>query len=414
MDAVTVAGSYAYVNGTNYILDIADPANPTLVAQSITGYNAAVSGSYAYVAQGERGLKIVDISNPATPVVVGICQAHITDVDVALYESFAYVADAFFGLQAIDVSNPNSPFEVWGDLTGDAECVTVSGSYLYASNPSLQVFDLSNPLAPNLAGWHSGEGTDVAVSGGYIYMAEGSSLGIYQFIAPQIPMMISMIPVNPPVQIPATGGSFNFNVSVVRNVGPQAPFVVWARLRNPNFSYTEPTIGPLYINPPMGITISRQRTQTIPGSWSPGVYSYWGYVNTTFTYPAIDSSSFTFNKMFEGSGPDVWQAACTGDPFPGETSIAEEFQPSVFNLHPSSPNPFNPSTTISYELPAASYVSLKVYDTAGRLVATLAESWTPAGTHSATFDGSRLASGIYLAKFEAGDFTATQKLVLLK
>jgi hypothetical protein len=79
-----------------------------------------------------------------------------------------------------------------------------------------------------------------------------------------------------------------------------------------------------------------------------------------------------------------------------------------------SPNPFNPTTALSFKLQAASQVSLKIYDTAGRLVVTLVDGWRDAGTHSATFDGSMLASGIYLAKLQAGEVSSVQKLVLMK
>jgi len=78
------------------------------------------------------------------------------------------------------------------------------------------------------------------------------------------------------------------------------------------------------------------------------------------------------------------------------------------------PNPFNPSTALSYQLSANSYVTLKVYDTAGRLVATLVDGWRKAGRHEATFDGSKLPSGIYLYTLSADEHTATGKIVLLK
>jgi flagellar hook assembly protein FlgD len=79
-----------------------------------------------------------------------------------------------------------------------------------------------------------------------------------------------------------------------------------------------------------------------------------------------------------------------------------------------SPNPFNPATAINYKLQTASHISLKVYDTAGRQVATLAEGWKEAGDHQATFDGSNLTSGVYLYRLEAGAQTATGKMVLMK
>jgi hypothetical protein len=72
-----------------------------------------------------------------------------------------------------------------------------------------------------------------------------------------------------------------------------------------------------------------------------------------------------------------------------------------------SPNPFNPSTAISFKLQAASHVSLKVYDIAGRLVATLTDGWREAGTHEVMFDGSSLASGIYLYSLETSGSSPT-------
>ena len=83
-------------------------------------------------------------------------------------------------------------------------------------------------------------------------------------------------------------------------------------------------------------------------------------------------------------------------------------------LPPDSPNPFNPSTTIRFDLPAAGQVSLAVYDVSGRLVATLADGLRQAGAHEVTFDGSGLASGVYLYRISAGQRTATGKMVLLK
>jgi len=79
-----------------------------------------------------------------------------------------------------------------------------------------------------------------------------------------------------------------------------------------------------------------------------------------------------------------------------------------------SPNPFNPRTALSYELRAASYVSLRIYDTAGREVRTLVDGWREAGGHRVRFDGSGLLSGIYFVRLAAGEGTAVQKVVLLK
>ncbi len=85
-----------------------------------------------------------------------------------------------------------------------------------------------------------------------------------------------------------------------------------------------------------------------------------------------------------------------------------------FNLLPPFPNPFNPITVASFELRVASQVNLRIYDTNGKSVVTLVNDWLPAGEHQAVFDGSNLVSGLYLAQLTAGEFMATQKMLLLK
>jgi hypothetical protein len=88
--------------------------------------------------------------------------------------------------------------------------------------------------------------------------------------------------------------------------------------------------------------------------------------------------------------------------------------PRVFQLYPCYPNPFNPTTTIRYQLPRFSRVQLSVYDVAGRKVVELVRGKQLAGTYEAAFDASDLTSGIYLYRLIADDFTATGKMLLLK
>ncbi len=88
--------------------------------------------------------------------------------------------------------------------------------------------------------------------------------------------------------------------------------------------------------------------------------------------------------------------------------------PAQFSLLQNYPNPFNPSTTIGYELSAAGHVTLMVYDILGRRVATLVDGYKHAGRYEVTFDGSKLASGIYFVRMTSGSYARTRKVVLVK
>ena len=83
-------------------------------------------------------------------------------------------------------------------------------------------------------------------------------------------------------------------------------------------------------------------------------------------------------------------------------------------LYQNYPNPFNPTTSIAFDLPQASKVELKVFDLLGREVSTLVNQFVTAGHHGVSFDASRLPSGLYIYRLNAGNFQQSRKLVLLK
>jgi hypothetical protein len=87
---------------------------------------------------------------------------------------------------------------------------------------------------------------------------------------------------------------------------------------------------------------------------------------------------------------------------------------SHFTLSQNYPNPFNPTTAISFELPAVSHVTLRVYDLLGREVKTLVEGFGQPGSHTVTFDGGNLASGVYFYQLRAQGYILTKKLMVLK
>lgn len=88
--------------------------------------------------------------------------------------------------------------------------------------------------------------------------------------------------------------------------------------------------------------------------------------------------------------------------------------PKAFTLGQNYPNPFNPITQVNYSVPQQEYISLKVYNLLGQEVATLFEGIRQPGNYEATFDGSGLASGVYIYRLSANDFLEVKKLVLSK
>lgn len=88
--------------------------------------------------------------------------------------------------------------------------------------------------------------------------------------------------------------------------------------------------------------------------------------------------------------------------------------PKSFKLYQAYPNPFNPTTTIMYDLPKKSHVFIAIYDVLGRDVRTLVNEDKPAGSYRLTFDAAALPSGVYLYRLAAGRFTFVEKIVLIK
>ncbi len=98
------------------------------------------------------------------------------------------------------------------------------------------------------------------------------------------------------------------------------------------------------------------------------------------------------------------------------TSVAENNDKIIldYSLGNNYPNPFNPTTIISYQIPEASFVTLKIYDVLGNEIVTLVNEERSAGDYKTQFSGTRLTSGIYFYQLKAGSFVETKKMLLLK
>jgi hypothetical protein len=103
----------------------------------------------------------------------------------------------------------------------------------------------------------------------------------------------------------------------------------------------------------------------------------------------------------------------------GQVSIIDETLPITYNLYNAYPNPFNPVTTLQYDLPEDAMVNITIYDMMGRVVSNLVSSQQNAGYKSIQWNatnntGQQVSAGLYLYSIEAGEFRQTKKMVLLK
>ena len=98
----------------------------------------------------------------------------------------------------------------------------------------------------------------------------------------------------------------------------------------------------------------------------------------------------------------------------GSASVVDDPVPTKFALYPAYPNPFNPSTTIRFDLPEEGFITLSVYDITGKLVETLVNKTVPEGYHSHTWNPVSLSSGLYIVKLSTEHKTFNQKITFIK
>jgi len=179
--SVILSGDHAYISdGMSIdILDVTDPSSTIFLGRCETdGYaeSISVAGDYAYIAGGESGFSIVDISDPVAPQIVGSygfpCIVH----NIVVTDEYAYIADGINGLEIFD---PSRKLVGRYNDHGYVSNVIVSGDHAYLTwsidagthHSFLEIIDVSDPLAPTLAGCYGGISPLVfAVEGNYAYV----------------------------------------------------------------------------------------------------------------------------------------------------------------------------------------------------------------------------------------------------
>ncbi len=280
-------------------------------------------------------------------------------------------------------------------------------------DPHSNIFDLPEMVEPALRNFNL-QPTSPCIDAGDTLLPrdpDGSIKDIGALFFFHYPVFVELTPHSSTIILPASGGSFGFDVAVESQCSFPLNIDVWTEVILPDGRVYGPALARAGLPFAAGMRAQRSLTQYVPAACPGGVLYYVAKVGF-LPDSALASDDFSFIKLLGEGAPINQQGwACSG-----WDDDEERFrtQDSGFGILSVSPNPFNSSTAISFELQAASNVKLAVYDVSGREVEILAEGFYPAGAHQAVWEASGMASGVYFARLRAGSEVKTVKLLLVK
>ncbi len=424
---VAATGNYVVLiefGGDLHVIDITNPLVPVEVGTldwNKPSLSIEIHGSYAYVLNYDF-LDIVDLGNPTNPTVINSYPIADGGISVALRDRFAYIG-GYLDFRILDISDPLAIQEVgilnMGDWVND---VWLRDDFAYIStNTGVSMIDISDNSHPVETGYHQ---TGVSSWGvrevGNFVAFTGYSLGLQidqndllPTISPDLD--VSLVgPVN--LQIPMEGGSFTYDVSIENTTTSDITADVGIQAVLPDGSLYNVLYKP-NVNFPASDTIVRNGlAQAIPANAPAGIYTYRISVGP-LGGSIIDSDEFTFEKLgvaFGAHDPADWNLKGWDEETQNNTLPAQSILASAF------PNPFNPITKLNFALTQPAMVELRIYDLRGQLVRTLVAGRNmPAGSYTETWQGDddlgqAVGAGVYLVQLKAGNFSATQRVTMIK
>lgn len=403
---------------------------PGQFVTDVWGYvDPATQKEYAIVGSFS-GMEIIDVSNPQNPQQVYSSNS-LPGFDMKVWHNYLYLVTGGAGTnlgKILDITDPANPL-LSGSFNSAHNIFISEDGYLFAESPGLVVYNLNNTPADPEFVWSDGTGGghDATVIKNRIYDFHGDATNIYEFstegsFTVQLLGMIS----NPQIKYHHSGwvsedDRYLFICDELSD-HPTPDITVWdiSNLSDPvkvdEYADPDATVHNLYIidnyayvsyytagfrifdvADPVNIEVaahydtSPQSGQGFEGAF--GVYPFLPGGNILVS----DQTGLYIFKFHKTTNVDY------GDDYPSE-----------FKLYQNFPNPFNPSTKVSFTLPSAGFVSLKVYDALGREVRILVNEEKPAGDYDITFFAENLASGIYFYELRSGDFISTKKMIFLR
>ena len=389
---VFLRDGYAYVameDSGLQILDVSDPADPQLSGAVDTpemARSVKVTGDYALVADGLSGLQFIDISTPSSPQILGAVTTPGAASDVWVEDNYAFVTDGQDISGQFHVVEMSLIPEIISSTPtlSYANGVAVMGNHAYvacgtigASWDGIQVFDISDPLAPDPVG-----------------EAETWASAYQIFFADDIAWVVDALAL------------FSFDISDPTSPVPlgQLDLVSWGSGHNFGSGVTVAGNYAYVANETAGLHVVDIRFPENP--------QYVGSVQL----PGRTMSATVVDGLVHVVGSSGYQIAW---PQCDDLASVPRSSPSPLPFMDVYPNPFNPLTTIRYQVPARSWTSLRLFDLSGRLVRCLRSGSHVAGVFEVSWDGQdesgrRVPSGVYLCRLDCGGIVETKRVTLLK
>jgi hypothetical protein len=476
-NAVRVAGDYAYViewpDGLR-IVDIKNPASPTLIGSYDTPNQAThleVTGNHVILGQWNLGFRIIDVSNPASPVQVSYYDTPGNASGLAVEGNLLYVADGNAALEVFDISNPASPTmigmnETW-DYLDSYTGVDVVGDYAFVSNFNfgMYVFDVSDPTNPAYIESYttSHRCADVEVHGDFAYLATTSEglevVQVFQrtvdpsknkaqsVLMPQAELITELrleTKQTDEIQWEVTADGVNWqSMTPGPNLHPLAhpgTALAWRATLNHTRGGVYPTCDSLRLSTDQQPAVFITSFAAVEGqggvelSWDAGadepimgfnVYRRTDGIENNERLNAnglLSPDDRRFVDETVRGGPVYWYTLGVVKEDGSELlsgTIRASARVRALALYQNHPNPFNPTTAISFTLPERTAVELSIYDARGRLVRSLVDGPLDEGLNEYTWDGRDAAglpvsTGVYFSRLKAGKHVLTKKMVLTK
>ncbi len=341
-----------------------------------TAQKGLVYNDTLYLAAGSEGLEVIDISDPANLYRVRHYSAP-SGLDVAIKDGYAYLAAASSGVRIFDITKPDDIPVATINTPGLATCVRINENLLYIAvvfADGIQIYDISNPEGPVYITSFGDEVCQELEISNSVLFSSSSLTGIDAFdittdsLAPVL--LKKYIPISNPLEIAV---SDNLLITALGYSGIEVVDITNPREMYRRFIYNTPF-------------------------WAEGLSCEGDYV-----YVADEGGLIILKK-------DVITDLNDGN---------EVIPPTEFTLRQNHPNPFNPVTTIEFDLSRYGYSTLKIYNLLGREVTTLVNKALPAGSHAVRWDGrdsegNSVSSGIYFYRLTSGAYSASKKMILVK